>query len=161
MIPDTISDIFQPMHDCFYGLDVEIRPKLTPGAGTPGWALAAIHPRWGNRYCRQSVNSQACSHPDKSSQRRHGSPRSHRNRMEQPIPIPPPRVDSSKGPPGCTCAGGQFQPNLNIQAIKKIIHGLENIKNSAGNHLHPFFSFFEWLDAIFKITPSFQPPHLF
>ena len=22
--------------DLFYGLDVEIRPKLTPGAGTPG-----------------------------------------------------------------------------------------------------------------------------
>ena len=77
------------------------------------------------------------------------------------IPIPPPQVDSSKGPPGCTCAGGQFRPNLNIQAIKKIIHGLENIKNSAGNHLHPFLIFFEWLDAIFKITPSFQPPHLF
>ena len=34
MIPDTISDIFQPINDFFYGLDVEIRPKLTPGAGT-------------------------------------------------------------------------------------------------------------------------------
>ena len=50
MIPDTISDIFQPINDFFYGLDVEIRPKLTPGAGTPRWALAAIHPGWGNRY---------------------------------------------------------------------------------------------------------------
>ena len=34
MIPDTISDIFQPINDFCYGLDVEIRPKLTPGAGT-------------------------------------------------------------------------------------------------------------------------------
>ena len=50
MILGTISDIFQPMNDFFYGLDVEIRPKLTPGAGTPRWALAAIHPRWGNMY---------------------------------------------------------------------------------------------------------------
>ena len=29
MIPGTIFDIFQPMNDFFYGLDVEIRPKLT------------------------------------------------------------------------------------------------------------------------------------
>ena len=50
MIPGTIFDIFQPMNDFFYGLDVEIRPKLTPGAGTPRWSLAAIHPGWGNRY---------------------------------------------------------------------------------------------------------------
>ena len=50
MIPDTISDIFQPMNDFCYGLDVEMRPKLAPGAGTPRWALAAIHPGWGNRY---------------------------------------------------------------------------------------------------------------
>ena len=49
MIPDTISDIFQAMNDFFYGLDVEIRPKLTPSAGTPRWALAAIHPGLGNR----------------------------------------------------------------------------------------------------------------
>ena len=42
MIPGTIFDIFQPMNDFFYGLDVEIRPKLTPGAGTPRWALAAV-----------------------------------------------------------------------------------------------------------------------
>ena len=49
MIPGTIFDIFQPMNDFFYGLDVEIRPKLTPGAGTPRWSLAAIHPGWGNR----------------------------------------------------------------------------------------------------------------
>ena len=77
------------------------------------------------------------------------------------IPIAPPQVDSSKGPPGCTCAGGQFRPNLNIQAIKKIIDRLENVGNSVGNQLHPFFTFFEWLDAIFKITPRFQPPHLF
>ena len=55
MIPDTISDIFQPMNDFFYGLDVEIRPKLTPGAGTPRWALAAIHPRWGNRYSNAAL----------------------------------------------------------------------------------------------------------
>ena len=34
MIPNTISDIFQPRIDFSYGLDVEIRPKLTPGAGT-------------------------------------------------------------------------------------------------------------------------------
>ena len=34
MIPNTISDIFQAIHDFSYGLDVEIRPKLTPGAGT-------------------------------------------------------------------------------------------------------------------------------
>ena len=46
MIPDTISDIFQPINAFFYGLDVEIRPKLTPGTGTPRWALAAIHPWW-------------------------------------------------------------------------------------------------------------------
>ena len=50
MIPSTISGTFQPRIDFFYGLDVEIRPKLTPGAGTPRWALAAIHPGWGNRY---------------------------------------------------------------------------------------------------------------
>ena len=30
MIPDGICDISQPMNDLFYGLDVEIRPKLTP-----------------------------------------------------------------------------------------------------------------------------------
>ena len=41
---DTISDIFQPINVFFYGLDVEIRPKLTPGAGTPRWALAATYP---------------------------------------------------------------------------------------------------------------------
>ena len=34
MIPNTISDIFRPIIDFSYGLDVEIRPKLTPGAGT-------------------------------------------------------------------------------------------------------------------------------
>ena len=34
MIPNTISDIFQAINDFSYGLDVEIRPKLTPGAGT-------------------------------------------------------------------------------------------------------------------------------
>ena len=34
MIPNTISDIFQPRIDFSYGLDVEIRPKLTPSAGT-------------------------------------------------------------------------------------------------------------------------------
>ena len=34
MIPNTISDIFQHRIDFSYGLDVEIRPKLTPGAGT-------------------------------------------------------------------------------------------------------------------------------
>ena len=50
MIPNTISDTFQAINDFSYGLDVEIRPKLTPGAGTPRWALAAIHPGWGNRY---------------------------------------------------------------------------------------------------------------
>ena len=57
MIPGTIFDIFQPMNDFFYGLDVEIRPKLTPGAGTPRWALAAIHPGWGNRYSGHYVFS--------------------------------------------------------------------------------------------------------
>ena len=56
MIPGTIFDIFQPLNDFFYGLDVEIRPKLTPGAGTPRWALAAIHPGWGNRYCCVIMN---------------------------------------------------------------------------------------------------------
>ena len=55
MIPDTISDIFQPINDFSYGLDVEIRPKLTPGAGTPRWALAAIHPGWGNRFSAKEV----------------------------------------------------------------------------------------------------------
>ena len=39
MIPDTISDIFQPMNDFFYGLDVEIRPKLTPAQVHPGGPL--------------------------------------------------------------------------------------------------------------------------
>ena len=152
MIPGTIFDIFQPTNDFFYGLDVEIRPKLTPRAGTPRWSLARVqllHTCWG----------EVCSPSSFQSVTTAG-----RKVTELPpsqIPIPPPRVDSSKGPPGCTCAGGQFRPNLNIQPIKKIIHGLENIKNSAGNHLHPFFTFFEWLDAIFKITPSFQPPHLF
>ena len=34
MIPNTISDIFQAINDFSYGLDVEIQPKLTPGAGT-------------------------------------------------------------------------------------------------------------------------------
>ena len=34
MIPNTISDTFQPRFDFSHGLDVEIRPKLTPGAGT-------------------------------------------------------------------------------------------------------------------------------
>ena len=31
MIPNAISDTFQPRIDFSYGLDVEIRPKLTPG----------------------------------------------------------------------------------------------------------------------------------
>ena len=57
MIPDTISDIFQPMNDFFYGLDVEIRPKLTPGAGTPRWALAAILPGWGNMLVRDVASN--------------------------------------------------------------------------------------------------------
>ena len=34
MIHNTICDIFQPINYLSYGLDVEIRPKLTPGAGT-------------------------------------------------------------------------------------------------------------------------------
>ena len=34
MTPNTISDIFQAINYFSYGLDVEIRPKLTPGAGT-------------------------------------------------------------------------------------------------------------------------------
>ena len=34
MIPNGICDTFQPIIDLFYWLDVEIRPKLTPGAGT-------------------------------------------------------------------------------------------------------------------------------
>ena len=34
MIPNGIVDTFQPRSDFSYGLDVEIRPKLTPGAGT-------------------------------------------------------------------------------------------------------------------------------
>ena len=34
MIPNINSDTFQPIIDFSYGLDVEIRPKLTPGAGT-------------------------------------------------------------------------------------------------------------------------------
>ena len=34
MIPNTISDTVQPINVFLYGLDVEIRPKLTPGAST-------------------------------------------------------------------------------------------------------------------------------
>ena len=34
MIPNGIVDTVQPRIDFSYGLDVEIRPKLTPGAGT-------------------------------------------------------------------------------------------------------------------------------
>ena len=34
MIPNKICDICQPRIDFSYGLDVEIRPKLTHGAGT-------------------------------------------------------------------------------------------------------------------------------
>ena len=34
MIPNGIVDTFQPITDFSYGLDVEIQPKLTPGAGT-------------------------------------------------------------------------------------------------------------------------------
>ena len=34
MIPNTVFDTFQPIIDFSYGLDVEIRPKLAPGAGT-------------------------------------------------------------------------------------------------------------------------------
>ena len=34
MIPNTISDILQATIDFSYGLDVEIRLKLSPGAGT-------------------------------------------------------------------------------------------------------------------------------
>ena len=58
-----------------------------------------------------------------------------------------------------TCAGGQFRPNLNIQPIRKINSGLESSKISVGNHLHPCLMFFEWPDAIFKMTPAkFQVP---
>ena len=39
MIPDTISDIFQPMNDFFYGLDVEIRPNWPPAQVHPGGPL--------------------------------------------------------------------------------------------------------------------------
>ena len=34
MIPNGFFDTFQPRIDFSYGLDVEIRPKSTPGAGT-------------------------------------------------------------------------------------------------------------------------------
>ena len=64
----------------------------------------------------------------------------------------------------CTCAGGQFRPNLNIQPIRKINYGPENMGNSVGNHLHLFLMLCEWPDAIFKMTPTkFQIPkhHLF
>ena len=54
----------------------------------------------------------------------------------------------------CTCDGGQFRPNLNIQPIRKISSGLESIKKSTGNHLHPFLMFFEWPGAHFKTTPA-------
>ena len=117
MIPDTISDIFQPMNDCFdffYGLDVEIRPKLTPGAGTPRWALAAIHPGWGNRYfCIRVAMSHARPCIDFLShvmphQRVWCQVSEHVSSEwtflvsgQSKIPIPPPRVDSSKGQQNC------------------------------------------------------------
>ena len=44
MIPNTISDTFQPRIDFSYGLDVEIRPKLTPGAGTQVQYSTALWP---------------------------------------------------------------------------------------------------------------------
>ena len=44
MIPNTISDTFQPIIDFSYGLDVEIRPKLTPGAGTQVQYSTALWP---------------------------------------------------------------------------------------------------------------------
>ena len=34
MIPNAIFDTFQPRIDFSYGLDVEIRPNLAPGAST-------------------------------------------------------------------------------------------------------------------------------
>ena len=42
MIPKGIFDTFQPRIDFSYGLDREIRPKLTPGAGTQVQYSAAI-----------------------------------------------------------------------------------------------------------------------
>ena len=64
----------------------------------------------------------------------------------------------------CTCAGGQFRPNLNVQPIRKFNSGLESIGNRVGNRLHPFLIFVEWSDAIFQNDPgqiSGSHPHLF
>ena len=44
MIPNTISDIFRPIIDFSYWLDVEIWPKLTPGAGTQVQYSTALWP---------------------------------------------------------------------------------------------------------------------
>ena len=42
MIPNTISDIFQPIIDVSYGLDVEIRPKS--GGAHPQISAESQHP---------------------------------------------------------------------------------------------------------------------
>ena len=111
----------------FYGLDGEIAPKLTffwTPQTCPWWALAAIHPRWGYWYV---LNYQV---PCCRSRRRVGwKPSTQFLRWTQllwidpiPIPIPPPRVDSSKGPPWTGWGGPkkcQFWPDLAIQPIKK------------------------------------------
>ena len=54
MIPNTISDIFQPINNFSYGLDVEIRPKLTPGAGTQVQYRTAL-------WLHGHAESQACT----------------------------------------------------------------------------------------------------
>ena len=95
MIPNTISGIFQPGIDFSYGLDVEIRPKLTPGAGT-----STPHGLPSNRDvpCRavpRSGGSVPCQ-----------------------IPIAPPRWITVK-----QLGRVHFRPNLNIQPIKKLNGG--------------------------------------
>ena len=52
MIPNGISDTFQPRIDFSYGLDDEIRPKSTPSAGaqvqysTALWLHGHVIPSW-------------------------------------------------------------------------------------------------------------------
>ena len=52
IIPSTISSTFQPRIDFSYGLDVEIRPKLTPGAGTQVQYRTALWLHGHERHCR-------------------------------------------------------------------------------------------------------------
>ena len=89
MIPNGICDTFQPILDFLYGLDVEIRPKLTPGAGTPRWAqMNKINLQTPFQMLIHTLEGNPSGMPCKLL-----SPK-----IAHALPIPPPRVDSSKCP---------------------------------------------------------------